>query len=242
MSARSAPSSSSRPPRTSFTSAIPGSTALSGNALEQLTNDHRVIVSSEQSYLGRALGVNPADRNRLSVAAGRTRRCVRAGHRRRLRTCLGPLHRQPRSGRARPISTRPLHDHRRGRRYEQGSPDNLTVQIVRIDRFARQRRPRGLRPAEPNCRCRRCWSAGRSSTVTGSSGNCMPPAAATSISRVDIDSDDLVALKIPSIDLRGDPAYLKRFMMEEWVARRINIAACAETLPAVAQAQLTSTS
>jgi serine/threonine protein kinase len=31
-------------------------------------------------------------------------------------------------------------------------------------------------------------------------------------------------LKVPSIDLRGDPAYLKRFMMEEWVARRINSA------------------
>src|SRR5437762_6736031 len=32
---------------------------LSGNSLEQLTNDHRIIISSEQSYLGRALGVNP---------------------------------------------------------------------------------------------------------------------------------------------------------------------------------------
>ena len=32
---------------------------MSGNALEQLTNDHRVIISSQQSYLGRALGVNP---------------------------------------------------------------------------------------------------------------------------------------------------------------------------------------
>ena len=31
---------------------------LSGNSLEQLTNDHRVVISSEQSYLGRALGAN----------------------------------------------------------------------------------------------------------------------------------------------------------------------------------------
>src|SRR5476649_1511996 len=30
-----------------------------GNSLEQLTNDHRVVISSEQTYLGRALGVNP---------------------------------------------------------------------------------------------------------------------------------------------------------------------------------------
>src|SRR5437762_9057991 len=32
---------------------------LSGNSLEQLTNDHRIVISSQQSYLGRALGVNP---------------------------------------------------------------------------------------------------------------------------------------------------------------------------------------
>src|SRR5205814_4333899 len=32
---------------------------ISGNALEQLTDDHRVIVSAEQTYLGRALGINP---------------------------------------------------------------------------------------------------------------------------------------------------------------------------------------
>ena len=39
---------------------------------------------------------------------------------------------------------------------------------------------------------------------------------------VDIESDTLVIIKIPSIDLRGDPAYLRRFMMEEWAARRID--------------------
>src|SRR5664279_1750687 len=31
---------------------------VSGTTLEQLTEDHRVVISSEQSYLGRALGVN----------------------------------------------------------------------------------------------------------------------------------------------------------------------------------------
>src|SRR6266852_1253801 len=32
---------------------------VSGNTLEQLTNDHRVIISPEQNYLSRALGINP---------------------------------------------------------------------------------------------------------------------------------------------------------------------------------------
>jgi serine/threonine protein kinase len=41
-----------------------------------------------------------------------------------------------------------------------------------------------------------------------------------------VDSADgaQVAIKTPSIDLRNDSAYLQRFMMEEWVARRINSA------------------
>ncbi len=39
-----------------------------------------------------------------------------------------------------------------------------------------------------------------------------------------IDSADqsTVAIKIPSIDRRGDAAYLQRFRAEEWIARRIN--------------------
>src|SRR4029077_20132125 len=41
---------------------------------------------------------------------------------------------------------------------------------------------------------------------------------------VDGESGDVVVLKIPSIDLRGDPAYLKQFVMEEWIARRLDSA------------------
>ena len=32
---------------------------MAGDSMEQLTDDHRVVLSSEQSYLGRALGINP---------------------------------------------------------------------------------------------------------------------------------------------------------------------------------------
>jgi serine/threonine protein kinase len=41
---------------------------------------------------------------------------------------------------------------------------------------------------------------------------------------VDTESGETVVLKTPSIDLQGDPAHLRRFMMEEWVARRIDSA------------------
>src|SRR5947209_5401541 len=39
---------------------------------------------------------------------------------------------------------------------------------------------------------------------------------------VDAATDEPVALKLPSIDLRDNAAYLKRFLMEEWIARRID--------------------
>src|SRR5918994_5562119 len=46
---------------------------VAGKGLEQLTEDHRVALSSEESYLGRALGVNPQieiDYRMLKIEAG----------------------------------------------------------------------------------------------------------------------------------------------------------------------------
>jgi hypothetical protein len=40
----------------------------------------------------------------------------------------------------------------------------------------------------------------------------------------DSGTGERVILKTPSIDLGGDPAYLERFLTEEWIARRINSA------------------
>src|SRR5690606_25189820 len=36
------------------------------------------------------------------------------------------------------------------------------------------------------------------------------------------DTGTPVILKTPSIDRQGDPAYLERFQMEDWIARRIS--------------------
>ncbi len=38
----------------------------------------------------------------------------------------------------------------------------------------------------------------------------------------DRETGDLVALKVPGLELRGDPDYLRHFMMEEWIARRLD--------------------
>ena len=39
---------------------------------------------------------------------------------------------------------------------------------------------------------------------------------------LDTQIDKNVVIKVPSIDLGDDKVYLERFMMEEWIARRIN--------------------
>jgi len=39
---------------------------------------------------------------------------------------------------------------------------------------------------------------------------------------LDLEAQRQVVIKTPSVDLRDDPAYLERFVMEDWVARRID--------------------
>ena len=53
----------------------------------------------------------------------------------------------------------------------------------------------------------------------------------------DIDTNDVVTIEIPSIDLRGNADYLRRFMMEEWVPPHRQPARD-EALPALQEAKL----
>ena len=127
-----------------------------------------------------------------------------------------------RSTTARTISTRPPRPIVE-QAYRAGSKDNLTVQIVRVDELPESAasevfgQPREL-PLPPLLEARMVFDGYRIvRELHGTSRSHIYLA-------VDIETDAVVTLKIPSIDLRDDPAYLKRFMMEEWVARRIDSA------------------
>src|SRR6266567_288256 len=189
-----------------------------GNSLEQLTNDHRVIISSEQSYLGRALGVNPQieiDYLMLKVEKGDTFVLVTDG----IYEHVGDRH----IARAIKDGADDLDKAAKTiveMAYELGSKDNLTVQIVRVDQLPESAasevfgQPREL-PLPPLLEARQVFDGYRIvRELHGSSRSHIYLA-------VDIETEDIVTLKIPSIDLRDDPAYLKRFMLEEWVARRL---------------------
>jgi len=192
---------------------------LAGNGLEQLTEDHRVVISSEQSYLGRALGVNPQieiDYLALQVekddvfvlATDGVYEYVAA------RFVAGAI---KHNANDLDLAARSIVEEASRR----GSPDNLTVQIVRVDRLPDGEASEVLGqtsqlPLPPLLEARMVFDGYRIvRELHGSSRSHIYLA-------VDTETDTLVAIKIPSIDLRDDPAYLKRFMMEEWVARRID--------------------
>ena len=192
---------------------------LAGHALEQLTDDHRVIVSSEQTYLGRALGINPQieiDYQALPIEKGDIFLLATDGVYEYVsaRFVVNTINDNPADlDRAAKIIV--------DEAFQRGSPDNLTIQIVRMDELADGDAnevfgPSSELPLPPLLEARMSFDGYRIvREIHGSSRSHIYLA-------VDTDTDGLVTLKIPSIDLRDDPAYLKRFMMEEWVARRID--------------------
>ncbi|NEU94670.1 PP2C family protein-serine/threonine phosphatase, partial [Bradyrhizobium uaiense] len=104
---------------------------VAGSSLEQLTNDHRVVISSQQSYLGRALGVNPQleiDYQNLPLERGDTFLLVTDGVYEHVPA--RQLAKTIRDGAADlDAAAKSIVE----QAYENGSPDNLTAQIIRID-------------------------------------------------------------------------------------------------------------
>jgi len=192
---------------------------VAGQALEQLTEDHRIFVSSEQSYLGRALGINPQieiDYRTIQIEKGDVFLLATDGVYEYVaaRTIAAAITdgADDLDAAARAIVEKA---------FQQGSSDNLTVQIVRIDELPHGAAneifgPASELPPPPLLEARMIFDGYRIvRELHGSSRSHIYLA-------VDTETDALVTIKIPSIDLRGDAAYLRRFMMEEWVARRLD--------------------
>jgi serine/threonine protein phosphatase PrpC len=192
---------------------------VQGNSLEQLTRDHRVWVSPEQSYLGRAMGVDSQieiDYLSLPVERGDIFLLATDGLYEHVDAAfiLGVIE----------ANTNDLDAAARligQRAFEQGSADNITLQILRIDALPNPQANEIFQqiselPFAPALEARMELDGYR----------IIREVHASSRSHIylaeDIESKSLVVLKTPSVDLRNDPAYLERFLMEEWIARRIN--------------------
>ncbi|MGR9088933.1 MAG: protein kinase domain-containing protein [Gammaproteobacteria bacterium] len=194
---------------------------LGNNALEQLTDDHRLWVSQDKSYLSRALGINPhleIDYRALQVEEGDIFVLVTDG------VYEFASHR---------FIIDAIHAHRNDldkaakvivvEAYERGSPDNLTVQVARIEGLPRRNADEIYRqltelPFPPILEAKAVFDGYKIIRELHASSRSHVYLA------VECETDTQAVIKTPSIDLQGDPDYLERFLMEDWIARRINSA------------------
>ena len=192
---------------------------LSGNSLEQLTKDHRFWVSPEQSYLSRALGIDShleLEYQSMQLEKGDIFLLITDGIYEytdpdfilsTINTSIDDL-----DSAAKMIASRA---------YEQGSTDNLTVQIVRIKELPKQNATEHYQrvtelPLPPLLEERMVFDGYTILRELHASSRSHVYLAAST------ESNQPAVIKIPSIDRRNDPAYLERFLMEEWIAKRIN--------------------
>jgi len=194
---------------------------LRDGAVEQLTDDHRLWISQDKSYLSRALGVNSQleiDYRAVGIEQGDIFVLATDGvHEHVNPKTLTSVLSDPNAELS--AVAQSLVD----QAYEQGSDDNLTIQLVRIEEIP---------------------EAGVTEVHHQLSELPLPPELAP---RMDFDGFKIVrdihissrshvhlamdiageiatpaVIKTPSVDLRNDPAYLERFLLEDWIARRID--------------------
>lgn len=192
---------------------------LANNHLEQLTEDHRLWVSKDKSYLRRALGMKdiieieyqslPLEVNDIFILATdgiyeyTTDKFITESIKQN----------ENNLDRAAKIILE--------KAYKNNSTDNLTIQIVRIDQLPLQNvdeiyQQLTTLPFPPELTPRMEFDGYNIIRNIHSSSRSHIYLA------VDIESKEKVIIKAPSVDLREDAAYLERFLMEEWIARRIN--------------------
>ncbi|SDM08597.1 bifunctional protein-serine/threonine kinase/phosphatase [Pseudomonas indica] len=192
---------------------------LRDGELERLTEDHRLWVSRETSYLSRALGITPhleLDHRSLSLEVGDLFLLTTDGVHEHL-TAAAMVELIHAHGDDLDDAARALVDAALSR----GSDDNLTVQLVRVealpsrdaDELHRQLAELALPPL-------------LSPRMEFDGYRIVREIHASSRSHVylALDGDTPVALKAPSVDLQQDRAHLERLLTEEWIARRIDSA------------------
>jgi len=192
---------------------------LRDDVLEQLTHDHRVHVSSEQSYLSRALGIQShldIDYQSLRLEQGDVYLFTTDGVHEftNSRTMINAVkdHAGDLDAAAQLIAREA---------FDRGSDDNLTTLVVRVDALPTQdanevHRQLTELPFPPDLVARMHFDG---FTI-------LRELHASSRSHVYLasfeESPAPVVIKTLSTELRADVAQLERFLMEDWVAQRIS--------------------
>lgn len=192
---------------------------LKDGALKQLTEDHRVRVSSVQSYLARALGMDrkvEVDYLPMPLSVGDVFMLATDGVYEftdaafvsaAVKRCADQLDQA-----AREIVDEAL---------RRGSGDNLTLQIIRIDELPSPESNEMYRqlselPFPPLLEARMNFDGYQIIREIKASARSRIYLA------VDGDTGERVVIKTPSVDQADNTAFLERFLIEEWIAKRIN--------------------
>lgn len=187
--------------------------------LEPLTTDHRLWLSAKESCLTRALGLgHQLDIDYLSLP-------IRPGDIFLLST--DGVHEHLSDAEIAGIVGDAGDDldaaarHLTARALEQGSDDNLTAQIIRVDAIPDERDTSELRQQYGDLPFAPQLAPGQ--TLDGY--RVLRQIHASSRSHVyqalDEASQRQVALKVPSMELRDHPRSLEQFLTEQWIAERI---------------------
>jgi serine/threonine protein phosphatase PrpC len=188
-----------------------------------LTDDHRTWVSSEKSYLSRAMGIFPQlelDHESIKVEVGDIFILATDGVYEHVDKELMFSFVQENFDNlgvaAEKIAQHALTD---------GSKDNLSAQIIKIDDLPSADAAERIKQLSdltfpPVFDVRREFDGFKILRVLYSSSRSHVYLA----ENLQASSDYPVVIKAPSIELKEDPSHLERFLMEEWIAKRINSA------------------
>jgi serine/threonine protein kinase/serine/threonine protein phosphatase PrpC len=192
---------------------------LHGQSMEVLTEEHRVQVSAEKHYLKRALGMDhqfDLDYRQISLSEGDTFLLMTDGIYEfisdRDMAALCKTHADDLDTAAKSIAQKA---------FENGSDDNLTVQIVRVDSLP-DRSAKELHqeltelPFPPALQARMEFDG-----FTILRQLYLSPRSHVFLAE-DQASKQKVVIKTLAAELREDPAAVERFLLEEWIARRID--------------------
>ena len=183
----------------------------------QLTQDHRIAISSEQSYLARALGMDSEvriDFERHALHVGDVFLLATDGVYEFVSTQAileAASHEDP------SVAAHALVQ----QAFDNGSDDNLTVQIVRItalpDKNVHELHSQlKTLPFAPVLEPRMLFDGYEIIRALSSTYR-----SHVYLAR-DQETQSAVVIKVPSVDQREEKGYIERLMMEEWIARRIN--------------------
>ncbi|MGQ4878992.1 protein kinase domain-containing protein [Billgrantia sp. LNSP4103-1] len=191
---------------------------FTGSALEPLTREHRAWLAPDRSYLSRAMGMNEQleiDYLALPVEAGEVFLLMTDGVYEHLdEACMQRIlaeHPADLDAAARALVQSA---------YDAGSDDNLTVQVVRVDEVPLGRAGEAYSeetrlPFPPQLEPRISFDGYRIVRQLHAS------ARSHAYLAVDEETSDKVVIKTLATELREDPAHVERFLLEEWIARRI---------------------